>query len=87
MDLYIGRSSKLEDSFGIIGKLTVPKPSSSHEVSSILYTTNNSLTEIRDLEIEDVQVLSHSKNVEDGSDKHLKALRPSQSLTILDFYS
>lgn len=64
----------------------MPKPYSGQETSSIVYITNNPLTEIRDLEIEDVQVLSHSKNVEDRSDKHLKALRPSQSLTILDFY-
>lgn len=87
MDLYIGRSSKLEDSFVITGKLTVPKPYTCKEASSIVYTTNNSLTEIRDLEIEVILVLSHSKNIEDRSHKHLKALKPSQSLTILYFYS
>lgn len=87
MYLSIERSSKLGDSFGITGKLTVSKPYSGHEASSILCTTNNPLTETRDLEFEGVQVLSHSKNVEDGSDKHLKALRPRQSLTIFDFYT
>lgn len=65
----------------------MPKHYSGQETNSIVYITNNPLTEIRDLEIEDVQVLSRSKNVDDGSDKHLKALRLSQSLTILDFCS